>query len=240
MGPLRTFKFYNDVFFKSIAERHLTYAGFVPFLIGLLIPRGSAGGRLFDWWLVAMLIYFGIVTVGNQVHEYYQLPFVIPAVVYVGKTFDRYLSWSALRGWRSKPWRVALLVACLAGLPTLSALRLVSLMRRERLQTPPFELAAAVAERTARGDLVVAVDRGDPFLLYCCGRKGWHSSPEGLTPDFLAEKEAQGARFVVGCKESAPDSEVQPELKELLRRHPVVVETQAYYVVRLSARAGGS
>lgn len=41
IDPLLTFKFYNDIFFKSIAERHLTYAAFIIFIWGLFIRGGG-------------------------------------------------------------------------------------------------------------------------------------------------------------------------------------------------------
>ncbi|MCI0449927.1 MAG: glycosyltransferase family 39 protein [Chlorobi bacterium] len=40
--------FYNDVFFKSIAERHLTYPGFILCILGLFIKREHPKEKLFD------------------------------------------------------------------------------------------------------------------------------------------------------------------------------------------------
>jgi len=85
-----SFKFYNDVFFKSIAERHLTYASFIPFIIGLFIKRNNLRERLFDVWLLAIIFYMLVLAKGNQTHEYYQLPFVLPAAIFAGKAFAKY------------------------------------------------------------------------------------------------------------------------------------------------------
>ncbi|MBI3765245.1 MAG: glycosyltransferase family 39 protein [Ignavibacteriales bacterium] len=70
-------KFYNDLFLKSIAERHLTYAATIPFIVGLFLKRQRPEERMFDWWLIAVIVYFLVVAKGNDVHEYYQLPFIL-------------------------------------------------------------------------------------------------------------------------------------------------------------------
>ena len=100
---LLTPKLYNDVFFKSIAERHLTYPGFFLFIGGLFIPWHRKPGRVFDWWLVGILVYIFIVARGNQVHEYYQLPFTLPAAVFIAKTVAEVLSSEVLHFyWQSR------------------------------------------------------------------------------------------------------------------------------------------
>jgi hypothetical protein len=66
IGPLLTVKFYNDVFFKSIAERHLTYAAFIPVAAGLFMQRTRPLERLFDWWLIGLLVYVALVPLGHR------------------------------------------------------------------------------------------------------------------------------------------------------------------------------
>lgn len=225
LAPLSSPKFYNDVFFKSIAERHLTYAGFALVLIGLCLRRRSRSEGLFDWWLVAVLVYFGLVPVGNQVHDYYQLPFTLPAAVFAGKALHRFLA-RRPRGLAS----VAVLVLAVA-VPVLSALRLGALYRKESRDTPLFRLAAAVAEHTRPGDLLIAVDRNDPIWLYRCNRKGWHANASDVTPEFLARRQAEGARFVVGPKSHFAGAESR--LEALLQEHPVAADALDHFVVRL-------
>jgi 4-amino-4-deoxy-L-arabinose transferase-like glycosyltransferase len=233
-SPLLTFKFYNDVFFKSIAERHLTYAGFIPFVIGLFLPRTSERERLFDWWLVALLVFFAVVTVGNQVHEYYQLPFVIPAVVYVAKTFHYFFSSGKLvEYWSRKRGMVIALSLCLIAFPILSFLRVQNFMKGERLDSSLFKLAAAVKTSTSPGDLVIAVDRGDPLLLYQSARKGWHSWPCGLNHESVLARARLGAKYLIADKQSFRDDGCESSIDSLLTKYAIVQNTDTYLIVRL-------
>lgn len=224
-APLATVKFYNDVFFKSIAERHLTYAGFGLLLLGLFVSRRRRDERLFDVWLLSMLVYFAVVPVGNQVHDYYQLPFTLPAAVYAGKALNRFSG-------RRPRTAIAVSVAILAAaVPVLSALRLEALLRKETRDTPLFRLAAAVAAHTRPEDRVVALDRNDPIWLYRCNRKGWHANTNDLTLEFLILRQAEGARYLIGPKLHFAGAE--DRLIAIRQAHAVVAEGPDYIVVGL-------
>ena len=231
-GLLGSPSFYNDVFFKSIAERHLTWAGFVPFVVGLCLPRRDRKEALFDWWLLAVLVYILIVARGNQVHEYYQLPIMLPAAVFAGKAFARY--WPSERAaFAARPFVRGLFPLLLVGFCVLSGLRLRVLWGREDSASPLFHLAATVQDTTTPGALVVAVSEGNPIVLYRCDRKGWNSSPDDLTPSFLAEKQRRGARYVVGEKSYFRGDARRARLQELLRTTDVIVDDPDYFVARL-------
>jgi len=239
-APLATLKFYNDVFFKSIAERHLTWGGFVLCIAGLWMRRRPKE-RVFDTWMVALLVYVGVVTIGNQVHDYYQLPFALPAAAFIGKAVS--WAWTARRAAstgtarnvaverRSRRIAMALLV-CAAAVPILSGLRLQSLWRKESPDSVLARLGAAAHAVVEPGALVVAVDRGDPVWLYRSGAKGWHASPESLTPGFLQDRVADGARYLLG-----PTSGFDAErLRDLLAVHEPVAVDADWFIARLAPR----
>ncbi len=233
--PLLTFKWYNDIFFKSIAERHLTYAGFLPFIVGLFIKRETVEERLFDWWLIALMIYFVVVTVGNQVHEYYQLPFILPAVVYIGKTFNRYLSSENVeRTWKENRVAVAICLLCLVSIPILSFIRVQHYMQGERIDSSLFHLGDAVHEVTNPTDRVVAVDLADPVVLYRAGRRGWHAFPNTVTDDFLLQMETLGAKYLIGEKGTFIRNGCEARMKELIAQYSVVAEGDDFFIVRLA------
>jgi 4-amino-4-deoxy-L-arabinose transferase-like glycosyltransferase len=237
VSPLLTVKFYNDIFFKSIAERHLTYPGFIFFVAGLFVPRKSKRERVFDWWLVAVLVYFGIVATGNQIHEYYQLPFILPAAVFAGKS----LAWcfaSEPLGAKFGKNKTVLSLACLlaVAIPILSAIRYTDYMKAETVDQPLFRLGAAVQSATASDDLVVAVDEGDPVILYRCGRKGWHASADELSAQSLHTRQTDGAKYLVGLKSSFDDAKRNASLARLLREDSVVVQTNEYFIVSFAQR----
>ncbi|MBI4546849.1 MAG: glycosyltransferase family 39 protein [Ignavibacteriae bacterium] len=233
-SPLLTLKFYNDVFMKSIAERHLTYAGFIPFLTGLLLTRTTSREKLFDWWLITVLIFFMIVSVGNQVHEYYQLPFVLPAVVFVAKTFNRYFSKEHLKEYWKKNRPLSIVFGlCLVAIPILSFLRVSNFMKGERLDSSLFHLEKAVQESTDLHDLVVTVDQYDPIVLYRVKRKGWHAVACGINDDFLLECSQLGAKYLIGQKETFFHNDCTGILDSLLQRYDAVRNTDGYFILKL-------
>jgi 4-amino-4-deoxy-L-arabinose transferase-like glycosyltransferase len=229
-----TLKFYNDIFFKSIAERHLTYAGFIPFLVGLFIKRSKKGERVFDFWLIAVVIYFLIVAKGNQVHEYYQLPFVLPAVVYVSKAFSKYLPLDSLRfSFNSKPVQSTFFSLCLVGIVVLSYLRYERFMSSETFDSSLFRLAEAVQEVTQKHDLVIAVSEGNPIVLYRSNRKGWNSSVDQLDSTFIDGRRSKGAKYLIGEIPMFDTPERGKTLQWLLHRHKVVTQGKDYFIIQL-------
>jgi hypothetical protein len=82
--------FYSGLFLASIAESHLAYLGIVPFIIGLVLKRKDKYEKLFDYWMIAIIVYFLIVAQGNSTHDYYQLPFGLHSI-FIRKTFSHYL-----------------------------------------------------------------------------------------------------------------------------------------------------
>src|ERR1051326_3392214 len=227
-------KFYNDVFLKNIAERHLTYAATIPFVAGLFLPRQNQEERVFDWWLVAVILYILIVAKGNDVHEYYQLPFILPAVVYVGKIFARYLTPDQPQPAGQRRWRW-LFWTCLAGTLILSGARYAeSFASREIENSPTTRLANEVAARTEPGDLLVTVSEGDAVVLYRSHRRGWVLLPGKLDSSAIMEKIGLGARYLAGLKSVLTD-EAQRSRFELIRRHfPAVVDDSDYFILSLT------
>ena len=227
-------EFYNRIFFKSIAEHHLTYPGFAAFVIGFCVTRRRRALRFFDWWLAAVVIYFLIVAKGNKVHSYYQLPFVLPASVYAGCLFARF--WQPRRegdrAGRLAP-ATALCALCLAGVLTLSALRVADRLRRENPDSALARLAAAVKTETREDDLLLAVTTDNPLVLYRCERKGWSAAPQRLEPAFLEEKRRQGADYLVGERSAFATGAALEHLDRLLRRFAVVRDAEGYFVLRL-------
>jgi 4-amino-4-deoxy-L-arabinose transferase-like glycosyltransferase len=228
IGPLATWKFYNDVFFKSIAERHLTWAGFALCIAGLALPRRREE-RVFIAWLVGLLAYVGIVTTGNQVHDYYQLPFALPAAAFIGKA----MAWAV--GHRRSRRRVAvLLLGCAVLVPILSGLRLQSLWRKESHDSTLARLASAARAALEPGTLAVVVDRGDPVWMYRCEVRGWHAAPESLTTEFLHDRAGQGARYLLGPTAHF-DGDAR-RLDALIAAHEPVAVHAEWFIFRLAPR----
>lgn len=187
-------QFYNIIILRRLAERHFTWAGFVLLLVGLCLPRRVAGERFFDIWLIAVIVYIGIAAFNNRIHEYYQLPFMLPGVVYPAKVLSR--CWTgSLR---------CVLGAAVAAVVAFSAYRIAEYARLERPQaSAEIEAAQAAQSLTTRDQLIIAVDAQlptNPTLLYIADRKGWTPRLEDLTLKHIGELRARGAIAIIGTK----------------------------------------
>jgi len=234
IGPLVSIKFWNDVLFKSIAERHFTYAGFVPFLIGLFVRRATPPERVFDWWLLAFFIFVLVVPIGNQVHDYYQLPISIPGVMFIAKGLDFLWTHARAAARATSRWiALGVLLLSAVGLPALSTLRMATFVRGEQRDSPLFELGRAADRLTQPDALVIAVDEGDPVFLYHARRKGWHAFPQSLTVDFVEEKVRQGARYLMSETGRFRTEGERALLQEMMHRYTIRSMSRSYFILKL-------
>ena len=234
-----SFKFYNDVFFKSIAERHLTYAGFIPFLIGLFIKRKNRSEYLFDVWLLSIIFYILLLAKGNQVHEYYQLPFILPAVVFIGKAFDKFFPLDISDMFRKKVHSSnsnrslsILFVIFLFGIIVLSFLRTSNLYSNEDYNSPLFKMALDIDKASAKNDLIITVCNGDPVFLYRADRKGWIVTPGNISVENIKDKQSRGAKLLAGDKTYFDDNS-RKDLEELKKNYKVIEDNKDYFILRL-------
>jgi 4-amino-4-deoxy-L-arabinose transferase-like glycosyltransferase len=162
---LESFSWYWDVA-QQTATSSLTPLLAIMALIGLLLaPRGKYG-CLFDWWLVAMLLFVVGVGYGNR-HPWYQLPFVPIAAAFAGAA-------CAFIGSKiSSRIAAVTLSILLAG----SFAILAGIYVRPLYESSGAQLRDAGLELnkiTAPDALIVAADMGNPTIFYYAKRKGWH------------------------------------------------------------------
>lgn len=201
--------------FLVLFGRHFARIGFPIFLFGLFLKRQYPKERLFDFWLMAILIYFIIVGKGNYVHEYYQLPIMLPAAVFMGKVFSRYFIIDEI-----KDWKTALLALYLAGIILFSFDRLHRYFKSEDVgSSQTFQLAAVINEKIEKNALIITVIDGDPSLLYLSHHKGWAVSPGQVSDLFFENMARNGARYFIGYykdKDYTENPGRQLRIKELL------------------------
>jgi 4-amino-4-deoxy-L-arabinose transferase-like glycosyltransferase len=162
---LESFSWYWEIA-QQTATSSLTPLLAITALIGLFVaPRGKYG-CLFDWWLVAMVLFVVAVGYGNR-HPWYQLPFVPIAAAFAG---------AACAFFGSKiSSRVAAVTSSI--LLTGSFAILAFFYVRPLYESSAAQLRDAGLELnklTASDALIVAVDGGNPTIFYYAKRKGWH------------------------------------------------------------------
>jgi 4-amino-4-deoxy-L-arabinose transferase-like glycosyltransferase len=189
-------EFWHKLLVERLPKDYLAWGGIPAFFTGLFAARRSPAGRLFAAWIVALLIVSVVVSQGTFAHDYYWLPMSLPVAFFVGQGYSRYA--------RKDAWYRP------AGL--LLAVGLVAMgivvtddhggrLRRERTEAARYEELASLVEETLRPDeLVVALDRRNPVMLYMVGRKGWQAYPETLRQSDLEAAAAKGARAVIGFR----------------------------------------
>jgi len=227
--------FYNRVIFMSISERHMTYAGFVPFLAGLFIKRVHRDEKLFDFWLISLTIYLLIVSGGNYVHEYYQLPIILPAVVFAAKAFNKYLPLENISSaFKANKVRYAFFALCLVLIPVLSFLRMANFMRGENKNDSIFKMTDEIKSLTKKKDLIITLSDGNPVYLYLSDRKGWFITPSQFNLKKVTNLKEQGSKFLIGEKSFLKTSEQASELTKLEAKFKVIEDSNDYFILQLS------
>lgn len=231
---LLTASFYDTVFLRNIGGRHLTYIGFLVFLVGLFVKRKTAPERLFDWWLAGSVIMILVVGKHNLEHDYYQLPFTLAASVFIAKVFSRHLSLKEWRGASSRHRiRMLVLAMCIPAILTLSVHRWLPLMRMESPDAPLLQLARVTRAHTADGDRIVALSTGNPEMLYASKRRGWIVAPDTVHVSLLERLSDEGAVAAVGYSFDFNSSERTSRLQAIASRFPVIAMNENYFIVSL-------
>lgn len=234
IGPLLTIKFYNDIFFKSIAERHLTYGAFFVFLWGLFLKREHKLEKLFDWWLIGMIVFIFLAPQAHLAQEYYQLPFTIPASVFIAKVFSKYVRLEEFKkSFSENKTAFSFLIICLVSIFILSFLRVRNFMKSENYDTPVFKLAEDVNLHSEKGDKFITITESNPNMLYLISRKGWTGFPDEISDNYVNLKINKGARFITGEKNVFRTDDQKQRFNKLKDENEVLVENESYYLIKL-------
>lgn len=225
---------YNDIFFKSIAERHLTYPGFILLAIGLFLKRKYDREKLFDTWLIAVIIFIFIAAQAHRAQEYYSLPFDIPAAVFIGKIFAKYLPVGSFKN-SFKMHRFASigLVVCLMLICILSYLRMARFLNGENPDSVVLKIGNDVRSMTSPNDKIITVSNGNPVYLYHSHRKGWTGLPQALDSNYIEKRKTEGAKWIAGEKEIFEKEDSMNKLENLLNRYKVIKNEKDYFIVKL-------
>jgi 4-amino-4-deoxy-L-arabinose transferase-like glycosyltransferase len=233
-GLLLEPKLYQDIFLQSIAERHLTYPGFILCVWGLFIKRKYELEKLVDFWLIAVVIYILIAAQANRVHEYYQLPIILPFCIYIGKVFAKYIpSFNCKKIFIRNKLAVVIVLLSFILIPVLSFLRIQNTLRSETYDSNVFKIADAVKQNSIANDLIVTVCDGNPIYLYISQRKGWTIVPQNIDEAYLKEKCINGARLLTAEKKVFINSGTMDKLNWLKSHYQTAKEDEDIIILRI-------
>ncbi|HMQ80908.1 MAG TPA: glycosyltransferase family 39 protein [Ignavibacteria bacterium] len=223
---------YNDIFFKSIAERHLTYPGFILFIWGLFIKRSSERARLFDIWLIAVLIFIFIAAQAHRAQEYYTLPFNIAAAVYIGKFLAKYLPLADFKAALSRyKYRSYFALLCIMLVCVLSYLRIARFYNGENQNSPVLKIGRDIQSVSNPQDKIITIGDGNPVYLYHAHRFGWTAMPEQMDSNYIAQRRKEGAKFITGEKIIFERNNSTDRLDFLLKNFKVIKNEADHFVV---------
>ena len=147
----------------------LTPIGFLMALGGFLIPVSFKGGMgLFHIWMIAIVLYMLIGAWGNMTFGYYQLPLIPPATALIGR-FGAFMQSMNLF-----PPMILIGLLLLTGYFSFTYVKPYYYPQDQVY----LETGRGVDRLTPHDALIIAVDEGNPALLYYSRRKGWHFPEE--------------------------------------------------------------
>jgi hypothetical protein len=222
--------FWEKIFIQRVPVLLLSYLGLPLLIIGLARPPYSAEEKVFSLWLVGMLVFIVIVAKGVFVHDYYLLPATVPVCYFLGKS----ASWGLSKDWHRARWVRVSFAVCVTGMIVLALTTYGRWLSKESpAKSPAFQVAQVACRELPRDALILAVDKGDPMILYYSQKKGWHSFPRDLTERFVAPLAAQGADYILGVHKDFDGDNAMRNLERLLDQYEVVLNSKAFFIVRL-------
>jgi len=226
---------YNDIFFKSIAERHLTYPGFILLIAGLFIKRTFERERLFDMWLIAVLIFIFVAAQAHRAQEYYTLPFTIPAAVFIGVFLGKYLPMQNFKNaFSSYRFKSYFALMCVILICLLSYLRVARFYNGEDPDSAVLKIGREIQYVSDPQDKIITVGDGNPVYLYHAQRFGWTAMPQQIDSLFIEAKKKEGAKFITGEKVIFERNNSVEKLSFLLQNYRVIKNEPEYIIVALN------
>jgi hypothetical protein len=229
---------------RRLSTANLTPVVAAAMVGGLFVPAGKYG-RVFHWWLAALIAFVIIAGHGNR-HPWYQLPAVPIAAALAGRLFDfvvrkiHLLSGSKILEWS------AVGAFC-------AAVAVPSHMYGRELYEPwavPLMEGGREIDRIASPDaLVIFVVDGDSSAIYYSRRKGWHAFDESDWGQPLDDSEAitgleklrnQGASYLWFTRDTAWWLDYYGGFRRYLdERFRREAETDDYIIFDLNGAASG-
>ena len=173
--PSSLARFVNLDVYAAIARQtfdsSLTPLVSATMLIGLFVPSQMKFGRVFHWWLVAMVLFVIFAGRGNR-HQWYQLPVVPIAAACTGMAID-YVLQKLNKFIGTKVALIAATSIVFVGLAYLSYIYVKPLYAS--WQAPAWRAGREVNLVAPKNAIVVvATNKCDPTGIYYTRRKGWH------------------------------------------------------------------
>ncbi len=179
---------------RRVTDEVFGWIGLALFAVGL-VARRREGEDLaaLRAWLVGALGFLLLFFNANVVHDYYQIPLLAPAAIFVAR--------GAVRAIELVPrWRLTAAAALVLGL----GVENVAWAETHQYYVPSPLIVGygrAIGESTPVGSVVIVAGNdfaySDPSMLYGARRYGWNVRTRQLTPALIASLVSHGASHLV-------------------------------------------
>jgi 4-amino-4-deoxy-L-arabinose transferase-like glycosyltransferase len=208
-----------------------------PVIFGLLLlcaflqpPDAQRKGRsvFFGTWIALLIVYtFAVVSVERV--DYYLMPFVPFAVLYVGGGLDYLLSLVAPQGLAARTTTALTLAVFLT--------TYINMLEVHPYYTWSRAVYAAAGEvrRVLEPNTLIVMGHYDPSVLYTIGHRGWEEDPMLWSVRDMTSAIAKGARYFVAVE--VPRFKANRELYALMQRFERLPIRSGWQVYDLRRRA---
>lgn len=220
-----SFEFWFKTFLPwgNLFEYHYMHAGYILLLLGIFKKVQKIEQWFFYVWMFSVFMFF-IVAAKGMHHEYYSLPLMPVACVFIGRFLGDFYAGI------SKRWSVGRIEKFKIGLVSFMVLYsfVFSMIRlHDRLKINPryLEIAEVVNKNTKPQNLVVVLDKSEPEILYYSHRKGMHIRSTGDLEKYLLGKDNKYSAFAV--TDFIVDQIDKSLYGKLKSKYEIIVENQS-------------
>lgn len=210
--------FFRWLIVERMGKLILTVGGFTLFILGLLIKPATKEKLFYFAWLLSVAVYFTVFASGNVRHDYYQVPLIPIAAVFMAKgTIFLFNLKSNIFNKALGPILAAALILMIFAFGSFEVRGYYWINR------PQIITAGRAVDRLLPKDAtVIAPYNGDAAFLYQTNRYGYP-----IVDRPLEEFIEQGTRYLVSV--DVDDSGIQ----SLAKHCKVVEETPDYVIVEM-------
>jgi 4-amino-4-deoxy-L-arabinose transferase-like glycosyltransferase len=190
--------FFRWIFGQRIGQLILGLWGLPLFVLGLSLKPSRKSGWFFHWWLVSFLVYVSVFAAGNVTHDYYQIPFIPIAAIFLARGTAWLLR--APRMYFSRFASRLLLAICVLFMVGFSWYQVRDFYT---IQGGVDLAGKALDVLVPKEALILTGDSNDATLLYNCNRHGWtggYASYFPNEPASIKKAKSLGAQYYVTTK----------------------------------------
>jgi 4-amino-4-deoxy-L-arabinose transferase-like glycosyltransferase len=219
--------FFRWIFAERIGKLILGYWGIFLFALGLILRPSKKEGWFFHLFFLSFLIYVSVFAFGNVTHDYYQIPFIPIASVFLAKG-----AWFLLTAPKQFFRRSLCLLLLAVSFVFMIGFSWFEIRGFYLIQGGVDVAGQAVNELTSKEALVLTGDSNDVTLLYNTNRHGWTGGYASYFPNSQETlekiREMGGTVYVTTQFEPASDFG-----QYLLKNYEVLKQTDQYIIFSL-------